>query len=114
MGRGRAFSPIEEGLLKQNYDKTIAELEEILAKHGYIRSRKSINRKLEKLRENGDVGFRSRDTIKRSYRQRTRRNKKLQPTEIVASNRGGWDSGDGSFDSGEGSFDNGVSWDDTE
>jgi hypothetical protein len=102
MGRGRTFSPIEVDILKENYDKTIAELEEILAKAGYIRSRKSINRKLEKLRDSGLVGFRSKDTIKRSYRQRNRRNKRLEPTKIEEKT---------SWDSGEGSYDSGVDWD---
>lgn len=108
MGRGRSFSPIEEDILKQNYDKTIAELEEILLKHGYVRSRKSINRKLEKMRESGEIGLRSRDTIKRSYRQRTRRNKKLQPTSLEETED------EDSWDSGVGSFDNGIDWDDVE
>lgn len=103
MGRGRAFSPLEEELLKDNYDKTIAELEELLAKHGYNRSRKSINRKLEKLREDGDIGFRSKDTIRRSYRQRNRRNK-AEPTRLEDS---GWGNSDDSLDTG-------VGWDDVE
>lgn len=72
MGRGRSFSEVEIELLKDNYDKTIAELEEILLKNGYKRSRKSINRKIEKLREDGEIGLRSKDTIRRSYRQRNR------------------------------------------
>lgn len=105
-GRGRAFSPLEEEILRENFDKTIAELEDILLKQGYTRSRKSINRKLEKMREEGNIGLRSRDTIKRSYRQRTRRNKKLQPTQIEATDDG-WDSGVGSFDTG-------VGWDDVD
>jgi hypothetical protein len=100
MGRGRAFSPIEEELLRDNYDKTIAELEELLLAQGYRRSRKSINRKLEKMRESGDIGFRSKDTIKRSYRQRTRRSKKLEPTKLAEAN--GWDTGEGTFDTGIG------------
>lgn len=101
MGRGRAFSPLEEQLLRENYDKTIAELEELLASHGYTRSRKSINRKLEKMREEGEIGFRSKDTIRRSYRQRNRRNK-AEPTKLEDS---GW---------GDASLDNGKGWDDVE
>ena len=104
MGRGRSFSPMEEKLLRENYqDMTIAELEELLLKHGYSRSRKSINRKLEKMRETGDIGLRSKDTIKRSYRQRTRRSKRLEPTKL-----------DDGFDTGVGSFDTGLGWNDTE
>lgn len=105
MGRGRAFSPIEEGFLKANYDKTIAELEELLLGLGYVRSRKSINRKLEKMRDEGLVGFRSRDTVKRSYRQRIRRSKKLEPSKLGTPVDDGWDTGDTSFDTG-------VGWDD--
>lgn len=80
MGRGRSFSPIEVQLLKDNFDKTISELVELFHKNGYKRSAKSINRKLEKLREDGEVGLRSKDTIRRSYRQRTRQGK--APTTI--------------------------------
>lgn len=112
MGRGRAFSPIEEEILRDNFDKTIAELEELLLKHGYPRSRKSINRKLEKMRDEGSVGFRSKDTIKRSYRQRMRRSKRLEPTQIDEAAGDGWDTGEAGFDSGEGSFDTGVDWND--
>lgn len=101
MARGRSFSPIEEQLIRENYDKTIAELEEILLDNGYKRSRKSINRKLEKLRDEGVVGFRSRETIRRSYRQRTRRPHNVEPTKL-----------EDSFDTGEGDFDTGVDWDD--
>ena len=110
MGRGRAFSPVEEELLRNNYDKTIAELEELLCASGYIRSRKSINRKLEKMRESGEIGFRSKDTVRRSYRQRTRRSKKLEPTKL----ENGWGSDEATFDTGEGSFDTGAGWDDEE
>lgn len=92
MGRGRSFSPIEEELLIKNYDKTISELEELLLENGYKRSRKSINRKLEKLREDGIVGLRSKDTIRRSYRQRNRQNK-TEPTKIEDGDA--WDTGHG-------------------
>ena len=51
MGRGRSFSLLEEKLLQENFDKTIAELEAMLLQHGYRRTRKSINRKLEKMRD---------------------------------------------------------------
>jgi len=95
MGRGRSFSPVEDEIIRENYDKTIAELEDLLLEHGYARSRKSINRKLEKMREDGTIGFRSKDTIKRSYRQRTRRSKRLEPTRFDD----GWDDGESPFDS---------------
>ncbi len=68
--RGRGFSPGENQIILDNYDKTIVELEQLLAKSGYNRSRKSINRKLEKMREDGEVGFRSEATIRRAYKQR--------------------------------------------
>lgn len=97
-GRGRTFSLIEENILKNNFDKTIVELEELLIKQGYRRTRKSINRKLEKMREEGDVGFRSKNTVKRSYKQRTR-NKKPEAPETQ------WRD-----DAGSG-FNTGVGWD---
>lgn len=103
-GRGRSFSLIEEKLLQENYDKTIAELEGLLLQHGYRRSRKSINRKLEKMRDEGDIGFRSKDTIKRSYRQRTRQ-KKTEPTELEGQGNS-WSDGDSA------GFNTGVGWDD--
>jgi hypothetical protein len=105
MGRGRAFSPLEEQLLREHYDKTIAELEEMLLQHDYRRSRKSINRKLEKMRDEGGIGFRSKDTIRRSYKQRTRR-KKLEPGDTDAQSEESWRS---SKDQG---FDTGAGWDD--
>jgi hypothetical protein len=119
MGRGRSFSLVEEELLRENYDKTIAELEELLLAEGYARSRKSINRKLEKMRDEGQIGFRSRDTIKRSYRQRTRRSKKLEPTRLEDVWEGNEDAfDDDSLDTGSSldtgaSLDTGTGWDDT-
>ena len=94
MGRGRAFSPVEEAILKDNYDRTIAELEKLLGERGYVRSRKSINRKLEKMREDGEIGFRSKDTVRRSYRQRNRRTKQPEFAPAVDP------------------FDTGLDWDD--
>lgn len=111
MGRGMTFSPIEDEYLRNNFDKTSAELEEGIFKMGYRRSRKSINRRLEKMREAGEVGLRSKDTVQRSYRQRTRRSKRLVPTEIEKPNDG-WDTGSDSFDSGSEGFDTGVDEDD--
>jgi len=103
MGRGRAFSPLEEQLLRENFDKTIAELEEMLLQRGYRRSRKSINRKLEKMRDDGGIGFRSKDTIRRSYKQRTRR-KKMEAGEEPAQSES-WRNNNNGFDTGTG-------WDD--
>lgn len=97
-GRGRTFSLLEEKLLQENFDKTIAELEALLLQHGYRRSRKSINRKLEKMRNDGGIGLRSKDTVRRSYNQRTRR-KKEDPKD--SDDSGSWDS----------DFNTGVGWD---
>lgn len=105
MGRGRSFSLVEEKLLQENYDKTIAELEAMLLQHGYRRTRKSINRKLEKMRDEGGIGFRSKDTIKRSYKQRTRQ-KKAEPTDL-----GDQDTSWATDSSGSG-YNTGVGWDD--
>ena len=104
MGRGRAFSPLEEQLLREHYDKTIAELEAMLLQHGYRRTRKSINRKLEKMRDEGDIGFRSKDTIRRSYKQRTRQ-KKTEPTDLDGQ-------GNSWADSAGAGYNTGVGWDD--
>lgn len=72
MGRGSSFSAVEIDLLVENFDKTIAEIERLFKEQGYNRTRKSLNRKLEKLREEGDIGKRSSETVRRAYRQRTR------------------------------------------
>lgn len=64
----------EVKLLIENYNKTTEELTKLLPS----RNKKSINRKLENLREEGKVGHRSTDTIKRAYLQRKRgRGKKI-------------------------------------
>lgn len=104
MGRGRSFSLLEEKLLQENFDKTIAELEAMLLQHGYRRTRKSINRKLEKMRDEGDIGFRSKDTIRRSYKQRTRQ-KKAEPSGLGDQEKS-WSGSSGS------GFNTGVGWDD--
>jgi hypothetical protein len=106
MGRGREFSSYELDLLVKNFDLTIIELEELFLKHGYSRSRKSINRKLEKLREEGDIGMRSQNTVQRAYKQRNKRGKLASPSELD----GGPSlrDGDSSFGSGFGE----ASWDD--
>lgn len=79
MPRGRQFSPIEEDLIIDNIDLTIAELEALFKEHGYDRSRKSINRKIEKLRSEGKVGYRDKTTIRRSHKQKNRK----KPSETV-------------------------------
>jgi len=106
MARGRIFSLIEEKLLQDNYDKTIAELESILLKQGYTRSRKSINRKLEKMRDDGDIGFRSKETVRRSYKQRKRQEKEVTMANKVPS----W----GDESSAPTGFDTGAGWEDVE
>lgn len=66
----------EEKILIANFDKTNEELSKLLKG----RSKKAITRKLEKLKEEGKIGERSRQTIKRAYKQRHRRTK----AEILA------------------------------
>ncbi|MCK5017729.1 MAG: hypothetical protein KAS32_11760 [Candidatus Peribacteraceae bacterium] len=61
----------EEELLVKNYaTMTTEELHNALPN----RSKKSINRKLEKLREEGKIGHRDKTTVKRAYYQRGRGN----------------------------------------
>jgi len=61
----------EEEFLINNYaTMTTEELHNAFP----TRSKKSINRKLEKLRDEGKIGHRSKDTIKRAYYQRGRGN----------------------------------------
>lgn len=103
MGRGTDYSPAEEQLLLDNYDKTIVELEGMLAKQGYTRSRKSINRKLEKMRSENVIGLRSKDTIRRAYKQRSKK--------PVADNDSGFNKGDG-FEGGLSGQGWAGSWDD--
>jgi hypothetical protein len=61
----------EVQLLIDNFDKTTEELSDMLGG----RSKKAIARKIEKLREEGKIGERSKNTIKRAYKQRKRRTK---------------------------------------
>lgn len=66
--------------IKANCDtKTTDELMELLPG----RSRKAISRKIEKLRKDGTIGHRSKETIKRAYRQRTRGKKKTGGKAVV-------------------------------
>lgn len=59
----------EINFIVENYDKmTTEELHQALPN----RSKKSINRKIEQLRDEGRVGHRDSATIKRAYRQRGR------------------------------------------
>lgn len=106
MGRGSSFSAAEVDLIIKYFDSTIAELEEIFRREGYNRSRKSIARKLEKLRESGEIGYRGRATIKRSYRQRGRRD---NPKPVEDGGFGPSDWGDSEWDTGS-SLDNGEDW----
>lgn len=55
-------------VLLENFDKTTDELIYLLPG----RSRKAINRKIEKLRDREQLGYRSERTKKRAYRQRGR------------------------------------------
>jgi hypothetical protein len=66
----------EEKIIIENFDKTNEELGKLLKG----RSKKAITRKLEKLKEEGKIGDRSKQTIKRAYKQRRRRTK----AEILA------------------------------
>jgi hypothetical protein len=78
--RGREFSASEEELLINNFQHmTIHELETLFKKNGYNRTKKSINRKLEKLRVEGRIDYRNPDTTSRAY-NRARSRKK--PTKI--------------------------------
>ena len=52
------------------------------------RSKKSINRKLEKLRDEGRIGHRNRETIKRAYYQRGRQTGKEDSTTPRRRRRG--------------------------
>lgn len=94
MAKGRLFSIMEDELIIDNFDKTVYELEQILAKKGYIRSAKSISRRIEKMREEGLVGMRSADTVARAYKQRVK--KKDKPETFRTSRRSSWDSDDNS------------------
>lgn len=69
----------EVELIIANYGtKTTDELMKMLPG----RSRKAINRKIEKLREEGRIGMRTKDTVKRAYRQRIRGSGKAEPSGI--------------------------------
>ena len=67
--RRRGWKRSEEEFLIENYEKmTTEELSQSLSD----RTKKSINRKLEKLRDEGRIGHRTDDTIRRAYYQRSR------------------------------------------
>lgn len=70
MPKGRFFSYSEDTLLLENQDKTVYELQQLFIKNDFIRSAKSISRRIEKLREEGRIGLKNADTIKRAYKQR--------------------------------------------
>lgn len=92
MGRGLEFSAYETEILVNNYkDMTIVELQAELKKQGYNRSRKSINRKLEKLREDDEIEYRNKKTINRAYRQRRRKEAPTQLEDVPSFDTGfGW------------------------
>lgn len=108
------FTPREDEIIKSNYDKTIFEIEALLLREGYRRSRKSINRKIEKLREANAVGHKSKETLSRSYRMRGKKAKVAEESSFddFATGGPGFDNGEGSFKGGDAGFDNGeAGWD---
>jgi hypothetical protein len=61
------WTPGEIAQLKELMEtKTTKELEEVFP----TRSRKAIERTIEKLRKKGELGYRNLDTIKKSYGER--------------------------------------------
>lgn len=67
MGHGKKWTMEEEEILIENIEHcTIKELMRLLPS----RSQKSINRRIEKLREKGIVGYRRSDSRARSFYQR--------------------------------------------
>lgn len=67
MGHGKIWLREEEEVLIENVERcTIKELMRLLPS----RSQKAINRKIEKLREEGFVGYRRSDSRSRSFYQR--------------------------------------------
>lgn len=67
MGHGKIWLREEEEVLIENVERcTIKELMRLLPS----RSQKAINRKIEKLREEGLVGYRRSDSRIRSFYQR--------------------------------------------
>ncbi len=90
MARGIEFSPVEIDLLLEHYDRPLKELVAMFKKRGYSRSDKSISRKIEKMRQRGEIGLRSDEAVKRAYQLRG----KKPVTEEQPTLRGG----DGGFD----------------
>lgn len=79
--RGRDFSFLEEELVIKYQDKMpLSQLVDLFRKHGYNRSPKSIARKIEKLREKGEVGVKDQEARKNSYKFRSKR-KKAKPLD---------------------------------
>lgn len=67
MGRGKVWLREEEEILVENVERcTIRELMRLLPS----RSQKAINRKIEKFRDEGLVGYRRSDSRRRSFYQR--------------------------------------------
>ncbi len=101
MARGIEFSPVEIDLLLENYDRPLKELVALFKKKNYNRSAKSISRKIEKMRQKGEIGLRSDEAVKRAYQLRG----KKPVAEAQPTLRGG----DGGF--GGPSFSSGDGWD---
>ncbi len=104
MAKGMFFSLAETEIIIKNYDKTVLEIMKELEKEGYSRSAKSINRKIEKLREDGELpdgGLRSKSTRNRAYRQRG----KVPRTDSEPSLRDGPSFDNSSFGSGFDAYD---------
>lgn len=79
MGRGLGFSKLEDDFIASNAEGMTAEelfdlYEEV--RHEFLwpeRSEKSIARRVERLREEGHVGFRDAETRRKAYYLRTPR-----------------------------------------
>lgn len=64
--RRHPWTLTETKLLIEHFDKPPKELEGMFPKH----SINSINRKINRLRKQGKIGYKSSETIKQAYRQR--------------------------------------------
>jgi hypothetical protein len=64
--RRHPWTLTETKSLIENYDKPIQELVELFPKH----SSASINRKINRLRKEGKIGYKSDQTVKDAYKKR--------------------------------------------
>lgn len=64
----KAWRRSEKRFIIENYAETTTEE---LCKH-LGRDRKSVNRMIERLRDEGKIGYRDQNTVDRAYRQRKR------------------------------------------